>query len=687
MREELFVNTTIDFSMEKVGGTDLSDYPGKWPQQILQDAYKQHPELGDYKLTVILDKINEEKGTGLGFIRLETKPNIPPQGATIPREMEGRMDTEPSESRGPDVGVPIIIKDSKMAPLDIIRIGSRFYPFSAERLAEAMFRPDTFEMRADSSSFDKSIYSMMRPPNRFDYSFGFIGKQSSISPKTIHTVSMVKEAADRSLLPSDVDRFRKVVSEPLVMLGFDKHGHLPLVQAILQASGKPSVEMSKKAAISIKPDVLQIVKLGHNRYKVKYASASNYSQDQIFVGRPEAVELVGENLVKCADIGENSPIQVKSPVELSTLVGSADRINSLGTYVVRTVDQRKLVGVVFSKVVDFNMNIIPLMIFTNGSECAIQDNIAGVRLGGNTRNAIEDLSTYSPSGFGVFVGAPEKDYSDDVPVLSPVDIIGTSVVNNQVVFSAKNMLGVTLEIMPAPGVVRVEHLEGDRYAIPDTMRFVPIGKPVALVESSEIFNKESSIHKIQNQVMVKSTGEDSFSLSGDPINAIPLEDRTFVKKAEAEFILGLAGFSPEHSGIGLDSATKTRTDVIFEDASRTVTTYEDRLSKTASMIQPLVEEICGLRRDLIKEAATIPDDASVDSILALNFITPDNIDVFVQQLPQLRMVESRLAEMLLGSRLGVTDIPEQATKRAMDNLEEVVKGIHLLEFKNKPILG
>jgi hypothetical protein len=236
-------------------------------------------------------------------------------------------------------------------------------------------------------------------------------------------------------------------------------------------------------------------------------------------------------------------------------------------------------------------------------------------------------------------------------------------------------------------VIKVEHLEGDRYAIPDTMRFIPIGKPVALVESAEVFDKESSIHNLHSRVVVKSTGENSFSLSGDPISVIPTEDRTFIKKADAEFILGLVGFSESHSEAGLNAAVKSREDVIFEDAGRMVVSYEERLNKTANLVRPLVDEIRGLRRNMIKEAATIPDDASVDAILALNFISPDNIDVFVQQLPQLRMVESRLAEMLLGSRLGVTDIPEQSTKRAMDNLEEVVKGLHLLEFKNKPILG
>jgi hypothetical protein len=86
-----------------------------------------------------------------------------------------------------------------------------------------------------------------------------------------------------------------------------------------------------------------------------------------------------------------------------------------------------------------------------------------------------------------------------------------------------------------------------------------------------------------------------------------------------------------------------------------------------------------LRRNLVKEAAVLQGD-TVDNILAMGFINPENISTFISYLPELDKTASELCEMLVASRLGMTQIPEGACERAVKAVEEVIEGLHQLEM-------
>ena len=88
-----------------------------------------------------------------------------------------------------------------------------------------------------------------------------------------------------------------------------------------------------------------------------------------------------------------------------------------------------------------------------------------------------------------------------------------------------------------------------------------------------------------------------------------------------------------------------------------------------------------LKVDLIKEASVIVDKETVDSILSLRFITPENANLFVNFLPDFEKTASRLAEILVASRLGMDDIKETAAKNAMSQLTSVIDGLRVLSSK------
>jgi len=82
-----------------------------------------------------------------------------------------------------------------------------------------------------------------------------------------------------------------------------------------------------------------------------------------------------------------------------------------------------------------------------------------------------------------------------------------------------------------------------------------------------------------------------------------------------------------------------------------------------------------LRTDLVKEASALDDPESVDVVLSLNFINQDNLNEYIEQIQPMRKVTTKLASMLLASRMGLSEIDEGAVKKSMDGLSKVIDGL------------
>jgi hypothetical protein len=87
-----------------------------------------------------------------------------------------------------------------------------------------------------------------------------------------------------------------------------------------------------------------------------------------------------------------------------------------------------------------------------------------------------------------------------------------------------------------------------------------------------------------------------------------------------------------------------------------------------------------LQRDLVKEAAVIPDPAAVDTVLSLGFLNSENLGIFVTHLPDLDASQMKLCELLLASRLGLQEVPAPAVEKAAKALEEVIEALKVLAF-------
>ena len=92
-------------------------------------------------------------------------------------------------------------------------------------------------------------------------------------------------------------------------------------------------------------------------------------------------------------------------------------------------------------------------------------------------------------------------------------------------------------------------------------------------------------------------------------------------------------------------------------------------------------DVTDLKTNLIKEASVIVEKETVDSILALRFLTPENVGMYVNYLPELEKSASKLAEILVASRLGMDDVTEVSAKNALSQMSSVIEGLKSLQSK------
>jgi len=109
-----------------------------------------------------------------------------------------------------------------------------------------------------------------------------------------------------------------------------------------------------------------------------------------------------------------------------------------------------------------------------------------------------------------------------------------------------------------------------------------------------------------------------------------------------------------------------------------IPTKAEKIAEFRPKAAELVKAAASVKRNLFKEASFIDNAQTVDALLSLNFVTPDNITKFVGKIPHFKATISHLASSLIASRLGMKEIPEEASAVAMERLIEVVNGLEKL---------
>lgn len=164
-----------------------------------------------------------------------------------------------------------------------------------------------------------------------------------------------------------------------------------------------------------------------------------------------------------------------------------------------------------------------------------------------------------------------------------------------------------------------------------------------------------------------------------------------VGPVEAEFLLASAGV-PRDLAVSMVKAAQAAPETVIQARYRApalgsgvevATQVIAKVSEVMNRVATQADTVVHQARALAKFSSTFSgalDGQAVDSVLGLGFLTRENILRFVSLVPNLEKTLSYLCSLLIGSRLGFDEVPEEAVSSAIRGLEAVIHGLKAVEY-------
>jgi len=468
--------------------------------------------------------------------------------------------------------------------------------------------------------------------------------------------------------------FTKLSEDATIRAGLRRSGIFPVLNELHNTKLASADDRLRAVAQNIDPTVVTIHKLPGGDFLVKSANNEAFAPDQAAQGEvvpqeemagaidPEQAQGMqpGQTATAVAD-----PVESTEPEPPAAVVA-----DQFGEYLVQDLMGNQVMGWVFPQTLawDGTFSPQPVALFTNGSAFAMQDSIAGELIGKSSQ-----LPMATPRGEGTFYEVTRAGVKATAPVTVKSGMTGP---DGSPMFACSDFMGNEFSVHLAQELAQPQRISDNEYAIPATWKFMPLSNQTQLVPDPVQMNKTGAVKIAAQSVTLFWNG--SFNLDGGcGIHKLASQWRHDLDPVSAEFMLGLLGVPGAEIKSKLAAARKHGS--VEMSNLHQITTLAERYQEKQKTAQTLALRIPNLRRDLLKEAAAIDDEATVDKLLALNFINPENLATFVGYVPELEETSEKLAEMLLSSYIGMKEMPEGAIERSMKNMEEVVKALKAVE--------
>ena len=688
-----------EFIEKTAGEVDLPDDPNQWAQSILQELYKQVPYITEYQPHVQMQRVDAEQGYGIGNVEIQNQTEAP-------------MGADPSmmESAGiRTVRIPFIIRDRKLSPFDLlVNDTSKVIPLTENRLRQALFRAQAFDVTSRTPG-DQSMIGQLYPPYRQNYGFGGggiamnaqsgmgIGKIGSAlesflttgskepeAPKNrlmdkiaMHSVHVGNESLLSAILPTitsaDHSRFMDEISKEASYLfkcsNLSCSGFQEILSKILDTEPGQIKEGSWRSWYP--PSVVQ-VRYTPQGYQVKTASHNMWDPEVDLIDRGELVRRYGVKLAM--DVDTSGAITMASG---DGVVGQEQHeellpVEDPGLYKVKDIQGQEHIGFVIPQLIDIDGSPVPLALFTNGTTAAIQSEIYGVHSGDGVN---------LPSGP---IGKSGSFYSvtpNGLQMTIPFEFSDSYTFGGQPqVYSGQTYDGRPIEVSPQPNVSTVVPVDSNRILVPADWQWLPLdgAQAVSLVGEEEADSMQ--VEDKQACVQVRGDGS-SFSFSGVPVTKLAQGNLRWLNLDDAMFLLAGLGVDQAH-GVQKLAEAAAHSDVRDIRVGRVIELADEQVKAAMTVARNVVETLSELKQPiLLKEAATMSDPSTVDTVLSLGFINPENVLTFVSYLPDLEDTQSKLCEILLGVRLGLKSLPQASLERVVRSLEETIEGLKVLGFQ------
>lgn len=685
----LFLDEPLEF--EKAGSAaHLGENPDDWGPKIISELHKQVPFISKYDSRLEIDKLNPEQGYALGWIDVRNKSQRLPVD-----EVEGNPVKH--------ARVPVIVRDFQLQQFDVFLRDKRAFPLTEDRFTEAMFRPEVFDIAKKSPPTAAMSGGLYPPGQNQGGNYG-----QSITEKTAQP-RFLMDAIGPTLSRTDVDAVvEKLAADHDLAAAFMSNeaasGVLQMVGLEHQIEKTGASDMIDTLRRGLVPNVVQITKLANGNALFKWAQAANFDPQQEEVPPEQAQEMAGPEMEQLQP-GQTATMSPTAEAKEMLLQEQPEPVTQFGEYKVTKLDDgNEVLGWVLPNLLRFTLEPTDMALFTNGSEFAVAPGILGSPVG---RGA--NLPSGDPSGYGVWYFELGGKVAATVPVT-----VSTTQKNpdGTTTFLASDDEGQPVQFIVAPGLANISGIGEGQFAIPDHWKFMPLyGKiEVATVgaplesqaappadeapspappsgaeappaesppPTEQAVSKTAAARLLPYCCTVRcDRGADIYSLDAPAFEKVA-EHVNFVDRDAAEFMLVCAGLSPSTARTKLAEAYDAPSGrAAFLAQLSTITPWEEKVAGAVASSYRFVGSLPDLKRDLLKEAAVVTDADTVDKMLALGFLTPENLKVFVDYLPALEDAVSKLADLLVAARVGLgKTLQEDALQKSMMTMDEVIQGL------------
>ena len=656
---ELFV-TPPELTFEKIAipFTRMTGDTSEWPRVIMSAVTQQCPYLADYEIDVHLTNLDAAQGYGFGFVSVRN----PTQRSV--KELAGSKPVN-------HLRVLIIIKDWQLYPFDIYMRGGAACPLTEKRVREEMHMTETFD-GADVPPPDKNIAADLFPPG---YNSGFaghlpgrvsgqgmnLGKYASGKPPFLIEALMLSGSFHKE----DMAKVASALEDPATAWAVQRHESVgPFLQVLAKGAG---VEKTASPRFT-DPDVVQIERQYNGTFLLKAASYSSFEPAMEVVTADRARAIAGDEVMglepndsitvvkhatALADIKHPEPFLVK---EAGLYSVHNERGPGAAAFVypsVRNLDGRELPGV---KLAHAN----------RGGYKLATDVHATARMGGNN---VEIPSSSDPvKGFGFLVNPRTKMATVPFEVQGLVDRQG------QQMIMVKSALGkeAYLELLPdlEDGPVK---LAENHYAVPTYFRFKKLANKQLSLQDAAGIEKQARVGCDYVDVV---GGGGTYTLRSPLLDTVQGQHFKQVKEADALFILGAMGVDPTYAKEKL--AHVQRRGMTRIEGVRSLTPADLVAREKTASVADLAGALDKHRTCLVKHALEVDDSVTVDQILGLNFLRPENVRMYIGYLPEMESAVHHLSDLLIATRVGLKPMSEDAVRQALFALEETVQQLKVL---------
>lgn len=693
----------LEFEKVAVPFVRMTAAVDRWPEVLIASLQQQAPYLGDYQISAHIRHIDNAQGFGFGFMAVHP--------AT-----ERSLSVQANQRPVPALRVPFVVKDWQLLPFDLFMQQDTAWPMTEKRVREALFSPDTFDVPSKVPA-DSSIAKDLMPPASGGRSAGggrgaklaSAGYQSRTfdvrtpegmkdaiqlakrnvasgrwTPKQgeqmMAKIQGIIEKTARPLLcealrdvfidDADLEKAAQALEDEATAWAAERHDSvLPLLGLVATSAHEKTASPNLLELHA--PSVVQISRLHNGRFLIKAASSDAYRVIEQEVDGAAARQAGGDNDVSALEPGDSFTV-VPGPVVSSDYEEPEqfEAVKEAGFYRVATGPTSQAVGAVLPLMSFDGEKLANAWLYTKGMEGHLvkTGSVAGIREGD-----IDVQFSEPVQGFG-FLMDPKTAH-----VTMPFRVQGLVGGERPEILVKVGQRTAVLEI--TPGLHGLVKLAEDRFALPSHFVFRTISEKTASVigdvtQVNSWTTKTAAASRDVVDIIGDRTGV--YTLSSPLLSEINGTEYKGVKEAQALFILGALGVDPAFAQEKL-AHTRVHGPVQLRgcrpltNSTKLAAAGQRSLEKLAAEHSALFDQPC-----LIKEALEIDDIATVDKVLGLNFLRPENVAMFVDYLPDLEKAVSQLADLLLAVRVGMRPLSEDAVRKAMFALEDTVQGLKTL---------